>query len=179
MSASVAVRRTEELTAADRSSVIDLCIAAHENDDFQNLFTHFASGARHFLTYRGQDLVSHAMVSTRWLQLASRPLMRTAYVDAVSTLPSAQGLGYGTATMRRLAATIDDYEIGCLQTDIRGFYEPLGWELWRGALAGRDEDQLIPTPDQRGVMVLPLRRTPSIDLDAPLSIEVQSYRIWE
>jgi GNAT superfamily N-acetyltransferase len=105
--------------------------------------------------------------------------MRTAYVDAVSTLPSAQGLGYGTATMRRLAATIDDYEIGCLQTDIRGFYEPLGWELWRGALAGRDEDQLIPTPDQRGVMVLPLRRTPSIDLDAPLSIEVQSYRIWE
>ena len=34
--------------------------------------------------------------------------------------------------MRRLAAEIGDYEIACLQTDRPEFYEPLGWEVWRG-----------------------------------------------
>ena len=81
--------------------------------------------------------------------------------------------------MNLLADEIPDYEIGCLQTDVRGFYEPLGWELWRGPLAGRDEDKLIPTPDQRGVMVLRIARTPPLDLDRQLSIEVQPERIWE
>jgi len=175
----VAVLRTEDLTAADRSAVIDVCIAAHDLEDFRNLFSYVPSGGRHFLAYRGPNLVGHAVVTTRWLQLSDKPLMRTAYVDAVSTLPSFQRLGYGTAVMRRLAAEIDDYGIGCLQTDLRGFYEPLGWEPWRGALSGRADDRLIPTPDQRGVMVLRLRRTPPIDLDEPLSIEAQANRIWE
>jgi len=97
----------------------------------------------------------------------------------VSTLPAYEGQGCGSAVMRRLAAEIPDFEIGCLQTDIPGFYERLGWELWRGPLAGRGTDGLIPTPDQRGVMVLQLPSTPSLDLDALLTIEQQPDRIWE
>ena len=81
--------------------------------------------------------------------------------------------------MRRLANEIDDYELACLQTDLRGFYEPLGWELWRGPLAGRGDDGLVPTPDQEGVMILRVARTPPLDLDALLTIECQQYRIWE
>jgi aminoglycoside 2'-N-acetyltransferase I len=81
--------------------------------------------------------------------------------------------------MRRLAAEIDDYEIGCLQTDRMGFYDRLGWELWHGPLAGRGDDGLIPTPEQQGVMVLRLTRTPPIRLDALLTIEPQPERIWE
>ena len=81
--------------------------------------------------------------------------------------------------MRQLAAAIDDYEIACLQTDRPGFYERLGWEVWRGPLAGRGEDGLIPTPEQRGVMVLRLPRTPPLDLDTLLTIEPQPNRIWE
>jgi hypothetical protein len=38
---------------------------------------------------------------------------------------------------------------------------------------------LIPTPEQRGVMVLRLTRTPSLDLDQQLTIEAQTHRIWE
>ena len=81
--------------------------------------------------------------------------------------------------MRRLAAEIDDYDIACLQTDKPQFYERLGWEVWRGTLAGRSEHGLIPTPQQRGVMVLRLERTPPLDLETPLTIECQPYRIWE
>jgi aminoglycoside 2'-N-acetyltransferase I len=74
---------------------------------------------------------------------------------------------------------VHDYDIGCLQTDIPGFYERLDWELWRGPLAGRGVDGLIPTPEQTGVMVLRLPTTPSLDFDALLTIEQQQYRIWE
>ncbi len=80
--------------------------------------------------------------------------------------------------MRRLADSVDDYEIACLQTDITAFYERLGWEAWRGPLAGRSEDGLIPTPEQRGVMVLRLPQTPPLDLDLGLTIERQPNRIW-
>jgi aminoglycoside 2'-N-acetyltransferase I len=176
----VTMLATEDLTAAQRSSVIDVCIAAHDNDDFRNLFTtYIPSGGRHFLAYRGQELVSHAVVTTRWVQPEGQRELMTAYVDAVSTLPMYQRQGSASAVMNRLGAEIGDYEIACLQTDLPEFYERLGWEVWRGPLAGRSEDGLIPTPEQRGVMVLRLARTPSLDLDEQLTIERQPHRIWE
>ena len=175
----VIVAATEDLTASVRSAVIDVCIAAHENDDFANLFTYIESGGRHFLGYQGSELASHAVVTTRWLQAGGRAPWRTAFVDAVSTRPSLQGQGHATAVMARLAASIDDYDIGCLQTDIPGFYERLAWEVWRGPLGGRSEEGMIPTPLQTGVMVLRLPRTPSLDLETQLTIERQPTRIWE
>ena len=130
--------------------------------------------------YRGSELVSHAVATTRWAQPARQPPLRTAYVDAVSTLPSYQGLGYASAVMRRLADDIDGhFAIGCLQTDRDGFYGRLGWELWRGPLAGRRVDgSLVPAPDQTGVMVLRLANTPELDLGAMLTIECQPSRNW-
>jgi len=171
---------TEELTEAHRSSVIDVCIAAHDEEEFKNLFrVYIKSGGRHFLTFRGTELVSHAVVTTRWVQPEGHRILKTAFLDAVSTLPEYQGRGYGTVTLRRAAEAITDYDIGCLQTDKPGFYDRMGWELWRGPLAGRCEHGLIPTPDQRGVMVLRLSQTPQLDLDALLTIEQQPNRIWE
>ena len=134
----ITVRPTEALSAAQKAAIIDLCLAAHEEEAFRNLFVNIPS-ARHFMVTRGSELVSHGEASTRWLQPDGERELRTAYVDAVSTLPSAQGLGYGSAMMRRLAAEIDEYEIACLQTDKPGFYERLGWELWRGPFGGRAE----------------------------------------
>lgn len=176
---SVTMLTTEELDAAHRSAVIDLCIAAHDTEEFRKLFTFIPSGGRHFLAYRGHELVSHAVVTTRWVQPAGHDVLKTAYIDAVSTLPQYQSLGYASAAMNRLAAEIGDYEIGCLQTDRTTFYERLGWEVWRGPLAGRSDDGLIPTPEQRGVMVLRLPSTPPLDLDKQLTIERQPERIWE
>ena len=124
---------TEALTTAQRSAVIDVCIAAHDHEDFRNLF--IPSGGRHFLASRGPELVSHAVVTTRWVQPDGCSVLKTAYVDAVSTLPAHQHRGCASATMRRLAAEIDDYEIACLQTDRPSFYEALGWDVWRGPLA--------------------------------------------
>ncbi|MGZ4675928.1 MAG: GNAT family N-acetyltransferase [Acidimicrobiia bacterium] len=175
----VEVAATEQLTPELRRAVVDLCNAAHETDAFEELFDLVPSGGRHFLARLDDRLVSHAVVTTRGAQPEGHPVLRTAFVDAVSTDPAYQHRGAATATMRRLGREIDDYEIGCLQTDIAPFYERIGWESWRGPLAGRRNGGLVATPDQRGVMVLRLPATPALDLDALLSIEAQPNRIWE
>lgn len=170
--------QTEELDGATRASIIEVCIAAHQDEDFKNLFSYIPSGGRHFLAYHETELVCHAVVTTRWLQPEGQSLLKTAYVDAVATSPAYQGHGYGSAVMQHLAMNIADYSIACLETDRPGFYERLGWETWRGALAGRSENGLIPTLDQKGVMILRLPHTPALKLDGMLTIECQTGRIW-
>ena len=179
MSHSIKSTRTEDLDETARASVVRVCIAAHQEEDFKNLFNYVTSGGWHFLAYHENELVSHALVTTRWLQPEGQPLLKTAYIDAVATLPAYQGQGYGSALMRQLASDIDnEYVIACLETDKIGFYERLGWQTWRGPLAGRSEAGLIPTPDQSGVMILRLSKTPALKLDSALSIECQTERIW-
>ena len=171
--------KTEELDADTRNAIVNLCVMAHQEEDFKNLFSYVPSGGWHFLAFQGEELVSHAMVTTRWLQPEGHPLLKTAYIDAVATLPTVQGRGHGSTLMRHLAGRIEDeYVIGCLETDRVEFYERLGWEFWRGPLAGRSEQGLIPTPEQKGIMVLRLSHTPALNLDSTLTIECQDERIW-
>jgi aminoglycoside 2'-N-acetyltransferase I len=169
--------RTEDLNAAARAAIIDVCIAAHREDDFKHLFEYITAGGIHVLAYRAQELVSHAVVTPRWLQPEGSPILRTAYVDAVATLPIYQGQGIGSMVMRHLASLLSDFEIACLETDRVSFYARLGWEEWRGLLAGRTATELLPTPDQKGIMILRLARTPALDLDGSLTIEYAG-RIW-
>jgi aminoglycoside 2'-N-acetyltransferase I len=175
----VTVRPTEELSSGDRSAVIDLCNAANDTEAFWQLFGFVPSGGLHVLVHCDGELVSHAAATTRWVQPGVHPVLRTAYVDAVATRPEHQGRSYSSMALRRLAAAIVDADIGCLQTDIAPFYERLGWEVWRGPLAGRGRAGVIPTPQQTGVMILRLPTTPALDLDTQLTIEVQPSRIWE
>jgi aminoglycoside 2'-N-acetyltransferase I len=181
MNESIMIRsaRTEDLKEEMRSAIVAVCVAAHHEEDFRNLFNYVPSGGWHFLGYDSDELVSHAMVTTRWLQPEGHPPLKTAYIDAVATSPSHQGRGYGSAVMRVLADEIDrEYAIACLETDRETFYARLGWQTWRGALAGRSDHGLIPTPNQHGIMILRLSQTPVLDLDSALSIESQAGRIW-
>lgn len=178
-STNVRVSKTEELDADTRNAIVNLCVLAHQEEDFKNLFSYVPFGGLHFLGFQAEQLVSHAMVTTRWLQPEGQPLLRTAYVDAVATLPARQGQGHGSALMRHLARTIDgEYVIACLETERVGFYEQLGWQAWRGPLAGRSEQGLIPIPEQNGIMILQLSQTPALNLDSTLTIECQDERIW-
>jgi aminoglycoside 2'-N-acetyltransferase I len=171
---------TTELDEATRNAIIEVCLTAHNEPDFANLFNYIPDGTPHVLGYAGGRLVSHAMYGTRWLQPEGHPVLKTAWVDAVATLPEHQGSGYGSAIMQRLAKVIaPEYEIGGLHTDDKmHFYERGGWERWRGTLAGRgDNDELVFTPEQQGVMVLRLPQTPPLNIEGLLTIEI-SGRIW-
>ena len=146
------------------SIIIHVCRTAHQEDDFTHLFSYIPSGGIHVLAYREQEVVSHAVATTRWLQPEGLPLLRTAYVDAVATLPAYQGQGIASTLMRHLATVIADFEMACLETERVSFYARLGWEVWRGPLAGRRATELLPTPDQKGIMILRLARTPPLGI---------------
>jgi GNAT superfamily N-acetyltransferase len=174
----VRTMRTLEADEEMRRAIVRLCVEAHHEEDFRNLFSYLPPDALHVLASLGGRLVGHAVVTIRWLQVGDGPLLRTAYVDAVATSPSDQGTGIGSAVMRHLATVVDDCDIACLETDSPGFYERLGWEEWRGPLGGRSPEGLIPTPKQSGVMILRSPRTADIDLEELLTIEANSSRIW-
>lgn len=169
--------RTEDLNAETRAAIIHVCRTAHQEDDFIHLFSYIPSGGIHVLAYREHELVGHAVATTRWLQPEGFPLLRTAYIDAVATLPAYQGQGIGSTLMRHLATVIADFEIACLETERVSFYARLGWEEWRGPLAGRRATELLPTPDQKGIMILRLPRTPPLDVESLLVVEYDG-RIW-
>jgi aminoglycoside 2'-N-acetyltransferase I len=169
--------RTEALNADTRAAIIHVCRTAHQEDDFVHLFSYIPSGGIHVLAYWEQEVVSHAVATTRWLQPQGLPLLRTAYVDAVATLPAYQGRGIGSTVMRHLELVIAEYEIACLETERLSFYAQIGWEAWRGALAVRKADELVPTPDQKGIMILRLERTPPLDIDGLLVVDYDG-RMW-
>ena len=181
MAIAVSVRATEDLSGSEKQRIVALCNAANDTDAFRDLFVVYVPAhGRHVLGFDHDGvLASHAVVTTRWVQPSGHPPLRTAFVDAVATDPARQHIGLATEVMRRLGREIDDFTLCCLQTDRRGFYERVGWELWRGPLAGRRDGELVPTPHQQGVMVLRLASTPALDTDGQLSIEWQPDRFWE
>jgi aminoglycoside 2'-N-acetyltransferase I len=134
----------------------------------------------HVLGRVNGKLVSHALWVTRWLQNKDYPLWRTAFVEVVATDENYRRRGYASAVMRRLAEEIQDYDIGGLCTGHSvHLYAAVGWQLWRGPLFIRMPDgSLLPTPEEKGVMVLPLPKTPPLGLDSPLSAEWRQGELW-
>lgn len=169
---------TEALSEDLRAAIIAVCIEAHNLPEFSQLFAWVPTGGLHVVAQRDGRVLGHAMVTARRLQPAGLSELDTAYVDAVSVSPQQQGRGFGSAVMRKLAQEITGFDIACLETDRPGFYERLGWQVWRGPKAGRGPDGLIMTPAEQTVMILRLGRTPALDLDSLLTIECQPGRIW-
>lgn len=173
----VEVLPTTELDAAQRAAIVRLCTAAFAQD-FRTLFDLVPENAAHILVRLDNTLIGHATWMTRWLQPGQHAPLRTAYVDAVATLPAYQGRGIGSALMRRLAHQIREYELGGLATSRASFYERLGWELWRGPLNARTEQGFQLTPNEQ-VMILRLPKTPpDLDLSLPLSVEWRAGSVW-
>jgi aminoglycoside 2'-N-acetyltransferase I len=155
--------------------IVELCSIAY-GEDFDRIMRE-SRPEGHVLGFSDGKLVSHACWLPRSLQVGESRSLRTAYVEAVATLPSHQRRGLASAVLRQLAASVADYELAALSPSDPRFYERLGWQLWRGPLSIRTEEGLLSTPDEQ-VMILPLPRTPPIDLDAPLSAEWRPGELW-
>jgi GNAT superfamily N-acetyltransferase len=174
----IEVVRTAEIDVPQRVAIVELCTSAH-GVDFGELFDLLPPDGLHVIARLDGFMVGHAVITTRWLRHGDGPFLRTAYVDAVATAPGYQRRGIGSAVMRRLAVAAegDGFEIGALESELRGFYEHLGWELWRGPRAALTEAGLVPTPDQEGVFVLRWRNTPPLDPLGHLTIKADG-RFW-
>jgi GNAT superfamily N-acetyltransferase len=169
------VRPAAELTPALSATIIALCQRAYE-EDVAPLFATFEGGT-HVLGFLGAALAAHAMWVTRWLQPGDGPRLRTAYVEMVATEPRWQRRGFGAAVMRRTADAIGEYDLGALCPAETSLYARLGWAFWRGPLFIRSSAGLIPTPEER-VMILRTSHTPALDLDQSLSAEWRAGELW-
>jgi aminoglycoside 2'-N-acetyltransferase I len=174
---SLEVKKSIDLSEHERSEILTLCTGAYQTDYRPFMATFF--NPTHVLGRINRKLVSHALWITRWLQNGDAKPWRTAYIEAVATEESYRKRGYASAVMRRLAEEIKDFDIGGLSTGhSKHLYATLGWQLWRGPLFIRTDRGLLATPEEKGVMVLPLPQTPPLNLDTPLSVEWREGELW-
>ena len=173
---------TNDLSTQQVAAVRKLLWAAFERDD-DGAFTEddwqHALGGTHFIATIGDEIVAHASVVQRTIQVAGTPV-RTGYVEAVAAAPRRQGQGHGTAVMIEVNKLIEsDFELGVLGTGSQGFYERLGWRIWRGPSSVRTADGESPTPDEDGyIMALIPSSSASLDVAAPISCEWRPGDVW-
>ncbi|MGI8928857.1 MAG: GNAT family N-acetyltransferase, partial [Candidatus Limnocylindrales bacterium] len=123
--------------------------------------------------------VCHVWVGEGELHVGRTPL-RSGYVEAVATVVDQQRRGHGTAVMRDVNSYIaQHFELGALGTGSQGFYERLGWQIWRGPSFVRTTDGQQPTTDEDGyILVLETPSSPTLDLAAPISCEWRPGEVW-
>ncbi|AUH53162.1 GNAT family N-acetyltransferase [Chromobacterium sp. ATCC 53434] len=166
-----------DLSAHQRDGILSLCSQAYEEDFSPQLGG--LEDATHLLVHDAGELVSHAAWLQRELRADGLPPLRSAYVEAVATLPDRQGKGYGSAMLSTIPALIgDDYDIAALSPSEADFYARRGWELWLGPLAYHDNGSLVETPEEE-VMIYRLFYTPSaLDISGALETDWRPGEVW-
>lgn len=147
---------------------------AFNDDDWAH-----ALGGLHFVLDLDGEIVSHASVVERTLEIGGRPL-RTGYVEAVATAPGLQGRGHGSIVMDAVTEHIRaTFELGALGTGRHAFYERLGWQTWLGPATVRSREGEQRTPDDEGyILVLRTPTSPPFDLTEPISCDWRPGDVW-
>lgn len=166
---------TSDMPAGTRAALLALCNAAYR--ETMEPYLEALGPGEHLLGIRAGVLVSHLMWVTRWLQPAGRRPLRTAYLELVATAPDAQGHGYATQLLEAFPPLVRDHALAALSPATDRLYARLGWRYWRGPLAVRHEGRLVPTPEER-LMILDLPDTPELDDTQMLSVEWRPGEAW-
>jgi aminoglycoside 2'-N-acetyltransferase I len=173
----VRVERTADLSREELDAIRAMLSAAFEGD-FAEEDWHHALGGWHVIALDGVP-VGHAAVVERAIEVDGRPV-RAGYVEGVATAPVRRGEGVGSTVMQRVADELRaHFDIGILSTSVDAFYEPLGWEHWRGPTFVRHGPEAVRTADDDdGIMVLRFGPTADLDLGLPISCEARSGDDW-
>jgi len=174
--------RTTDLTGTELVAIRRLMEEAFATDEDGAFTDHdwgHAIGGLHFVLDLDGEIVTHASVVQRALQIGERPVA-TGYVEAVATARTRQGAGHGSRVMRAITNHIRDrFDLGALGTGRHHFYERLGWQTWRGPAFVRTPAGLRRTPDEEGyILVLRTPTSPAFDLTEPLSCEWRDGDVW-
>ncbi len=167
-------RESSELSGRELQELLHLCERAY--GEALSSYLEALSGS-HLLGREGGRLICHGMWVTRWLQVGTGPLLRTAYVELVATEPSEQGRGLASTLMRAMPPHWGEYQLAALCPAPTSLYERLGWKDWAGPLAVRQEDACWLTPEERA-LILPLANTPPLDRRGTLSVEWRPIEVW-
>jgi aminoglycoside 2'-N-acetyltransferase I len=173
--------RTDELAPKEIELLRRMMGAAFARDDgrFAGSDWRHATGGTHVLVDQAGEILSHASVVERTLEIGGLPV-RTGYVEAVATAPRHQRRGYGTLVMREIDDIIrSGYDLGGLSTGSHEFYERLGWQRWLGPTFVRTATGTERTPDDDGgIMIIRTRTSPALDLGAMIVCEWREGDVW-
>ena len=160
-----------------RAEVLALCSQAYD-EDFAAYFELLRDGV-HVLARCEGRVVCHAAWVERELTAERLGRLRTAYVEAVATLPAFQGRGYASAVLARIPPLVSDCALAALSPSDDAFYRRLGWELWQGPLSYFDRSGIeILTPEEQ-VMIHRLPLTPAaLDLRVKLRTDWRALEVW-
>jgi aminoglycoside 2'-N-acetyltransferase I len=167
-----------ELLASIRALLDDAFASEFAVDFTEDDWAHTLGGT-HVLVLDGEDVVAHAAVVGRDLDVGGRRF-RAGYVEGVATAPSRQGHGLGSAAMAEAARIVrGSFELGALSTSVHHFYERLGWERWQGPSFVRREGTPVRTEDEDdGIMVLRFGPSAGLDLTAPITCDSRQGDDW-
>ncbi len=174
---------TDRLTPADLKAIRALMDGAFASEDDEERFAdsdwEHALGGRHFTIEIDGEIVSHASVVERTLEIGGRPY-RTGYVEAVATAREFERRGHGSAVIGAARGHIQaTFELGALGTGRHAFYERLGWEVWRGEAFVRTPDGLLRTPEEEGyILVLRTPTSAPFELTEPISCDWRPGDVW-
>ena len=172
---------TNELTEKEIATLREIIWGAFadNHEPFTEEDWEHALGGIHFILEDGGTIVAHVSVVERELH-AGEERLRTGYVEAVATRKDLHGLGHGTTLMREVGEYIDgEFPLGALDTGSQGFYERLGWVVWKGPTFVRTDQGLVRTEEDDGsVMVRFTPTSPELDLSAPISAEWRTGDVW-
>jgi aminoglycoside 2'-N-acetyltransferase I len=157
----LAVVPLASLGPARKAEIVRLCSDA-VGADCGSLFD-YLTASTHVLASVDGRLVGHACWTSRQLQPAGLPPLRTAWVDAVSVAPTHQRRAIGTLVMRRLADETADFELRALGTEQVAYFARLGWEAWKGPTRGVHHDPLD------SLMILRTATSPQLDRTVAIS----------
>lgn len=169
---------TAEVPTATLDKVRGLLDRAFDGDFAVTDWEHTVGG-RHVILVEEGEVISHASVVTRDLEVADRPF-RTGYMEGVATHPEHQGKEFGARVVTAANEVIrQHYELGALSTDRHSFYHRLGWERWQGPTYVRDGSRLLRTADEdEGIMVLRFGPSATVDVTSALTCEARSGDDW-
>jgi aminoglycoside 2'-N-acetyltransferase I len=174
---------SDELSDADVAAIramLDAAFASDVDGGFTDVDWAHALGGIHVVLERDREVVGHAAVVEREIQVGDRAL-RTGYVEAGATVPRLHGTGLGTVVMGEVGRHIRTaFDLGALGTGANAFYERLGWITWAGPTFVRMPDgSRVATPgDDGAIMVLRTPSTPPIDSTAPISCDWRPGDVW-
>ena len=173
---------TDDLTEPEVAAIRTMLVTTFGSDEASAFGAYdwdHALGGVHFVLDIDGEIVTHASVVERELQVGGRPL-RTGYVEAVGTDPERQGRGFGSLVVADVTSYINEtFELGALGTGRHHFYERLGWRSWTGPSFVRTAAGMQRTPDDDGyILVLATPASPVLDRAAPISCEWRPGDVW-
>lgn len=168
---------SHRLDSALREEIVSLCSLAYE-EDFAAYFQ-LLSPAVHALGRSNGTLVAHLAWVERELRVAGLGPLRSAYIEAVATLPEHRRRGYASTLLTHIPAWVHEFDLAALSPSDDRFYARLGWELWQGPLSYlAPNGEEIDTPQEQA-MIYRLPRTPaSLDLHAKLTTHWRAIEVW-